>query len=780
MKSTEVDREKVMRADAIKDAEKLQKKCEEADQIQPITSGQIMYAKPDQTLEEHRKKVLEVLALLRRYGYIEDDALYQLAYQACFHHDDGKVSPPFQRRVTSKKKIRFDSEKEVPHNILSGFLLNRAEFENLEDYYRVLFAVMYHHDYGDPYEIAREKKALIEELLQGYSCCKLLRSDLNKMQRMLFDDTAIKIKGYLHKCDYSASGGYVAEYPNDFLESSMENIKNKWRAQNPDSDWNDLQRFCMERRNRNIIAVAQTGMGKTEAGLQWIGNAKGYFVLPLRTAINAIYDRVKNDILMGESIDTRLAVLHSESLEYYSRQLPEEEMDIMEYEKRGKRFSIPLNISTMDQLFDFVFKYQGYELKLATLAYSRIVVDEIQMYDPELLAYLIYGLKRITQLGGKIAILTATLSPFMKESIRKEIPIEEENIGIFTNDMVRHHVKIRNYKMETEEIRELYYKNEKEGKSNKILVVCNSTKNVQAVYEELQRDQELKDKLHILHSRFTKADRAVLEKEILKFGSTYNEQGELDHQSGIWICTSLVEASLDIDFDYLFTELQDLNSLLQRLGRCNRKGKKDISEPNCFVYTEIDGKLLNSQKGFIDDTIYFVSKKAMQEVEGRFSEKQKIDLLNKYLTMENLKGSDYYTGKHGYQKTLEWIDGIECYQYKKEDNRLRNILSQDIIPSPVYELNKGKILEASRLLEDMSVSMVDAIRAKETILNYSVSIPYYQWLNYCKAVKKDMAEAYSSVSMGRYGTIPVMECSYDELGYHQLEYKSMVRPANML
>lgn len=56
-------------------------------------------------------------------------------------------------------------------------------------------------------------------------------------------------------------------------------------------------------------------------------------------------------------------------------------------------------------------------------------------------------------------------------------------------------------------------KNEKEGKSNKILVVCNSTKNVQAVYEELQRDQELKDQAHILHSRFTKADRAVLEKK---------------------------------------------------------------------------------------------------------------------------------------------------------------------------------------------------------------------------------------------------------------------------
>ena len=43
--------------------------------------------------------------------------------------------------------------------------------------------------------------------------------------------------------------------------------------------------FCREKRGENIIAVAQTGMGKTEAGFRWIGNQKGYFVLPLRTAL---------------------------------------------------------------------------------------------------------------------------------------------------------------------------------------------------------------------------------------------------------------------------------------------------------------------------------------------------------------------------------------------------------------------------------------------------------------------------------------------------------------
>lgn len=37
------------------------------------------------------------------------------------------------------------------------------------------------------------------------------------------------------------------------------------------------------------------------------------------------------------------------------------------------------------------------------------------MYNAELLAYLIFGLEKIVQMGGKVAILTATLPPFVKE-----------------------------------------------------------------------------------------------------------------------------------------------------------------------------------------------------------------------------------------------------------------------------------------------------------------------------------------------------------------------------
>ena len=173
----------------------------------------------------------------------------------------------------------------------------------------------------------------------------------------------------------------MIEYPHDFLEQGLENCMRKWQRKNPNVEWNSLQRFCMEKQNQNIIAIAQTGMGKTEGGLWWIGNHKGYFVLPLRTAINAIYDRVCEDILENENLSEKVSLLHSESLEYYVKKNVGTDEEIFQYEQRGKAFSIPLSISTMDQLFNFVFKYQGYELKLTTLSYSRIVIDEIQMCD---------------------------------------------------------------------------------------------------------------------------------------------------------------------------------------------------------------------------------------------------------------------------------------------------------------------------------------------------------------------------------------------------------------
>ncbi len=760
-----------------------------------IKDIEIKLAKSDKTIKEHIIELLEVLDVLRDLGYLKDERIFNLAQKACIYHDLGKLNEEFQNRVKSKeKKLRFNKNKEIVHNVLSAYFIDDSKFEQYDDYLKVAHSVINHHNYGDTTKIVNENKDMIYKLIDGFDIYDFDDITIGELSGLIDDIDSIKIKGYLHKCDYNASAGSVAEYPNDFLEKSLNSLMKRWQSENKGSDWNELQKFCMENKDENIIAVAQTGMGKTEAGLLWIGDTKGFFVLPLRTAINAIYDRVRKEILNGEKLDTRLAILHSSSLEYYLNTLnndndknkcidDKEEIDFINYESVGKQLSIPLNISTMDQLFDFVYKYKGYELKLTTLAYSKIVIDEIQMYSPDLLAYLICGLEKIVELGGKIAILTATLPPFVKDLLEKNISFKY-NPNEFTNDMKRHNLKVMDERINADDIYIKYIENKSLGKENKILVVCNTIKEAQRIYEQL-RDMlnDSKEELKILHSKFIKKERLEKEEEILNFGKTYDEYENIDKQNGIWISTSIVEASLDIDFDYLFTELQDLNSLFQRVGRCNRKGKKDSSYYNCYVYTKIDNtNLINADKGFIDKKLYELSKEAILNYDGQISEKEKIKLINTYLTTENLRNSDYM---REYRKIYDFIKNIQPYKFELDEIDLRNILSQEVIPSPIYFKYLDKIQDIEVKLKDIKWKLKDKKLSKleknklkqekvkliDEVKKYTVSIHPNDVRNYKKAVKNRQATIYNNVRLSDYEYISVIECIYDEAGYKRMDYK---------
>lgn len=425
-------------------------------------------AKPDKTIGEHVEDLIFRANILRKLGYIKDIHIYNLLIQACKGHDLGKANKEFLKRILNPK-LHFDETKEISHNILSVYYLDKNEFdENTDDYLIVACCILFHHDYcNEPLVIKTRTSQINSLLIPEYNQKPSRRMLKNICNNYLKKQETIIVKGLLHRCDYSASGNYEIEYPNDFLEAGLAQMMNEWQKKKKDSCWNELQEFCIENREENIIALAPTGMGKTEAGLLWIGNHKGFFILPIRTAINAIYDRIKNQILKDEKLEERLGLLHSESLSYYGNHVGQE-MDILDYRNRGQALSLPLNISTLDQLFDFVFKYKGYEMKLATLAYSKIVIDEIQMYDAEMLAYLIYGLRRIHELGGEIAIVTATLPPFIKKLLRdKNIGNIEFKECDFTNDLKRHSVKVIDESICEDDIIQCYNQNIKEGKGNR-------------------------------------------------------------------------------------------------------------------------------------------------------------------------------------------------------------------------------------------------------------------------------------------------------------------------
>ena len=817
-------------------------------------------AKSDKSIFEHNQDLKKQKDVLINLGYLNDKEKIELLSYAIDYHDSGKINLKFQRRIEenikringekyNSKYLKFDKENEIEHNILSAFLINSQDFNSEKEYLAVLYSVIFHHRYSDAIStINNQIFPNIEEILEdnlpngvvtyeGDIPLELNFQDLNTVEN-------IKLLGLLMKCDHSASGGYEIEYPNDFLEDALNNLLSEFKEKDKSADWNDMQKFCKENNDKNIIAIADTGMGKTEGGFLWGGNNKIFFVLPLRTAINAMYKRFDEVIIKGENKKERLGLLHSNSLEYYlnnKKELiiddkDEKEMDILEYNKRGKHLSLPVTICTPDQIFNFILKYKGYESKLATLSYSKIILDEMQMYDASLLAAVIFGITKIIEMGGKIAIVTATFPPIIEYFLNKYLmkgnknvikdldkpeEIVEEPIFIkkkFTNnEKIRHNIVLIDDEIRIEQILWQFKKNRKENKkSNKILVICNTIKKAQEIYSKLKvkledyfrelesdkkktcstseretklkNDEEINKKinkkinkiLHLLHSNFIREDREEKEKEILDFGKTEC------NEDVIWISTSLVEASLDIDFDYLFTELQDLNSLFQRFGRCNRKGKKSVDEANCFIYLKIEDKYLKekeSRYGFIDKDIYENSKKGLEnyckviskdEIENfenynelfknyskQINEGDKIKLIEENLSFENLKESPFVEEfENAYKKYQRILNSDENSQ---DALKLRDIQSVTVIPYNIYEENEENIKELIKKIEDKNLSLEERQNAKTDLLKKTLSIQYYQLSEYFKILD---SKEYSSNSINKFEKIIVAISDYDkELGF---------------
>ncbi|MEA2066810.1 MAG: CRISPR-associated helicase Cas3', partial [Thermotogota bacterium] len=96
------------------------------------------------------------------------------------------------------------------------------------------------------------------------------------------------------------------------------------------------------------------------------------------------------------------------------------------------------------------------------------------------------------------------------------------------------------------------------------LVILNTVDRAQSLYEKVIEDDRCPEKRALLHSRFRRQDRD----ENLKIL-------EEDKGDRLIISTQVVEAGVDIDSSTMFTELAPWPSMVQRFGRCNRKGEHD-------------------------------------------------------------------------------------------------------------------------------------------------------------------------------------------------------------
>ncbi|MCM8827241.1 MAG: CRISPR-associated helicase Cas3' [Candidatus Omnitrophica bacterium] len=736
------------------------------------------------TLRNHIECLLNQAVKLRSSVPILGN-LFKLLKYAIILHDIGKVSPSFQMAVGNweyEPRVPFPN---VPHSIFSLVWIDegnlKREFNNSKDDIRILLSsVAFHHwrarfdsiILGEDKDVQRAmeelsvnseladelldnlkkelsnystlihyNRKLVEIIRKGYDILNYIVPPYKNYSlpgHLRFDESTKKkfilVSGFLMRIDHFAS--YLQqETQNNCVGEDIEitpvnyNVVEKKIIEKVGTHLWQIEKLKNDR-DKNLILVAPTGSGKSEFVFLWGADDKLIFTLPLRSAVNAMFERAKT--IFGEG---KVGLLHSDADVYlYERTGYEgERMRVLDL---ARHLAYPVLITTGDQIFPSALKYPGYEKIYATLSYSKLVVDEVQAYDPRAIATIIKLLEDMEKLGGKFLLMTATLPNFVRNELKVRIENIEE-IDIYENytNVSKHKIKIRKGDL-LEEVEEVLNKAE-EGK--RVLVIFNTVEKAQIFYNKLRGKLSSSGNnvyLKLLHSRFTLEDRKNIEKEIIKEFS--NPKPKDESEPKILVATQVVEASLDIDADLLYTELAPIDALIQRMGRVMRRCREgkcidENSPPNVYVFYENfyeEDKQIVSGAGrvYLNELLYLSlvllilkgNTNSQQEFEGEveefkekakkskkmrdetikiiknnifkdiaLSESDKKDLIEKLYDKDTL--SKYFDK---FYDTLSVLDAGFVSEYKEEALRIfREIYSIPVIPRERIEELKEHIRE---------------------------------------------------------------------------------------
>ena len=779
---------------------------------------------PQEELKVHTEKVLKNIRTLRetiRNKLELDKDFWKYLELACLVHDAGKIYKGFQKFIKGNKGKEL--EDKYPgyniHSLLSPLFFNWLEID--EENWRkiVITAIVFHHyrpdipriiwgtaleewekivetvrkEY-DEYQKLVEEIFIDEKLLKDEDLKKhLIKLNIDKLARFLryiippdnfqFLPERLKflkdenwnnewmkkyvlLKGFLFRADHIASivtqneGTQKEKQVNieigftpEFKEVKNNLIKIK---KLPENIW---QEKAKDYKNSSVILIGSTGIGKTEFAFLWGAGEKIIFTLPIRTMVEQVQERAK------EIFGNNVGLLHGTSL-IKLMQEQEDISDVLIVREQSKNLSYPFIAATGDQIFTVAFKYPGYEKIMSTLAYSRLVIDEVQGYDPVATAAVVKTIEEVHKLGGKFLIMTATLPDYVKDEIEKRVGEEnvkcvwkyDKKLNFVTGcnnenkgegeDITRHKIhckkisfeeddkkkekkKIDQYLMKIkikdknkknikkekkeEEIvfddkfGKFIYKEKHENENGekewcfvgevkfekfldlikniidehndrKILIIVNTVNNAQEIYGELKNQYEKEgENVCVLHSR-------MLDKEKREMLNKITNEGE---KPDILITTQIVEASIDIDYYVLITEIAPLESLIQRMGRVNRNRDKYKKNGAGDVYV-IGGYLKGTNRiydiGVLGATwkVLNIDKKDFNE-NGKISEHKKQKLLEEYYKEPALEKV-----KEEFEKNLEILDNLYTAESKGEAHRMfREISSINVIvPEGLNEIKK--------------------------------------------------------------------------------------------
>lgn len=378
-----------------------------------------------------------------------------------------------------------------------------------------------------------------------------------------------------------------------------------------------------------VVLEAETGSGKTEAAVWRFlhlleqGQVDSlYFALPTRVAATQVYQRICTALENTWPVDPPLAVRalsgyamadgeFAKALPDFQVQWSDEPSDAQASRRwaaeSAKRFlAAPVAVGTVDQLLLGTLQVRHAHLRHCLAARSLLVIDEVHASDAYMGVLIQHLIKAQVALGGHILLLSATLGatararylaagrvkrgtpvlPSLAQAMATPYPAISDERGLRATSGAQRSKTVlwrcADWIDKPESIASAALTAAAQGA--KVLIIRNTVPAAVATLAALEAATpnssclfQLNNVVTLHHSRFSREDRPLMDDAVQQQIGKIRPKGAL-----ILIGTQTLEQSLDIDADYLITDLCPMDVLLQRIGRLHRHSRSADERPTAF------------------------------------------------------------------------------------------------------------------------------------------------------------------------------------------------------
>lgn len=680
----------------------------------------VIWAKPDQSYEKHinasyrawkqtvEAKRNQIKRFSEEFGFDERRFLMSSLLSVVLH-DIGKCTDIFQQMMlAAQNEERFDYRKNYRHELVSflyavygSFALTRQEGQLVGKIPLEALAVLGHHKAINPnmrfFEKERTNKIpsvdedeakqallLAKQIFEkeGYEfpdeVFKFSIKDIdpydkasdflnNFIAKMFHEEsnweairpTYLLLKAILHYSDWHGSSGSDLNYHLQTKSAELISEIEK-RCKLKDIDFTDLTEFQKKCAGTldNVIAIAPTGSGKTEASLLWglnnlqnMGEGKLLYLLPTMVTANSIFSRLEDYFGKGN-----VGLTHSTASFMFQNEEDNQE------ERRNvlfdKSFIKPATVATIDQLLVTGFNYGKWTLVEANAANAVIVIDEIHSYDPWTLGLIEKSIEHFSKLGARFMLMSATMPTYLINLLSKAFSSAE----IIKDDFLLN--SCRNKYTTCDKCIDDAIPNIEEAvnEGKKTLVVVNNVAKCQELYHKLNYLNPV-----CYHSKFTLEDRIKKESNI--------------EETDLLIATQVVEVSLDIDFDVMFSECAPPDAIVQRAGRVNRRRNKADSHIFIFKASDISKRIYDPDStGLLASSFH-----SFEDSPESLTEADLIRIVEQVYSKVKIEDSkNFIDASNQYARTQERLSGIFDNPNREDNNEVTRKI--DYLQIPVIPL----------------------------------------------------------------------------------------------